>query len=42
MKICIVGAGAIGGYIGAKLALCGEQVTLIARGAHLDAIQKKG
>jgi len=42
MKICIVGAGAIGGYIGAKLALAGEQVTLIARGAHLQAIQEKG
>jgi len=42
MKICIVGAGAIGGYLGAKLALAGEQVTLIARGAHLDAIQNKG
>lgn len=42
MKICVVGAGAIGGYLGAKLALCGEQVTLIARGTHLDAIQKNG
>ncbi len=42
MKICIVGAGAIGGYIGAKLALAGEQVTLIARGAHLQAIQQRG
>ncbi|MUL35759.1 2-dehydropantoate 2-reductase [Gloeocapsopsis dulcis] len=42
MKICIVGAGAIGGYIGAKLALAGEQVTLIARGAHLQAIQEQG
>jgi len=42
MKICIVGAGAIGGYIGAKLALCGEQVTLIARGDHLYGIKKKG
>lgn len=42
MKICIVGAGAIGGYIGAKLALAGEQVTLIARGAHLQAIQQQG
>src|SRR4028119_20752 len=42
MKICIVGAGAIGGYLGAKLALAGEQVTLIARGAHLDTIQNKG
>ncbi len=42
MKICIVGAGAIGGYLGAKLSLAGEAVTLIARGAHLDAIQTKG
>lgn len=42
MKICIVGAGAIGGYIGAKLALAGEQVTLIARNAHLQVIQEQG
>ncbi|MEH2395288.1 MAG: 2-dehydropantoate 2-reductase [Nostoc sp.] len=42
MKICIVGAGAIGGYLGAKLALAGEEVTLIARGYHLEAIQKNG
>jgi 2-dehydropantoate 2-reductase len=42
MKICIVGAGAIGGYLGAKLALSGEQVTLIARGKHLEAIQQNG
>src|SRR5690242_6072131 len=42
MKICIVGAGAIGGYLGAKLALAGETVTLIARGSHLAAIQKDG
>lgn len=42
MKITIVGAGAIGGYIGAKLALTGVQVTLIARGAHLQAIQQQG
>lgn len=42
MKICIVGAGAIGGYVGAQLALAGEQVTLIARGSHLEAIQKNG
>ena len=34
MKICIVGAGAIGGMMGAKLALAGEDVTLIARGAQ--------
>jgi 2-dehydropantoate 2-reductase len=42
MKICIVGAGAIGGYLGAKLALAGEEVTLIARGQHLAAIQTQG
>jgi 2-dehydropantoate 2-reductase len=42
MKVCIVGAGTIGGYIGAKLAQAGARVTLIARGAHLSAIQEKG
>src|SRR3970282_719378 len=42
MKICIVGAGAIGGLMGAKLALAGEEGTLIARGAHLEAMQKNG
>ncbi|MDH5512910.1 MAG: 2-dehydropantoate 2-reductase [Gammaproteobacteria bacterium] len=42
MKICIVGAGAIGGLMGAKLALAGEEVTLIARGPHLEAMKKNG
>jgi 2-dehydropantoate 2-reductase len=42
MKVCIVGAGAIGGYLGVKLALAGHELTLIARGAHLDAIKKNG
>jgi len=42
VKICVVGAGAIGGYLGAKLALAGEDVTLIARGPHLAAIQQHG
>lgn len=42
MRICVVGAGAIGGYVGARLALAGEHVTLIARGAHLHAIQASG
>ena len=42
MKICIVGAGAIGGLLGAKLALAGEEVTLIARGAHLEAMRQNG
>jgi len=42
MKVCIFGAGAIGGYIGAKLAMAGEEVTLIARGPHLEAMKSKG
>jgi 2-dehydropantoate 2-reductase len=42
MKICIYGAGAIGGYLGAELSLAGEDVTLIARGPHLQAMQKNG
>jgi 2-dehydropantoate 2-reductase len=42
MKICIVGAGAIGGYLGVRLALTGHDVTLIARGPHLAAIQAHG
>ncbi len=42
MKICIVGAGAIGGYLGVRLALTGHEVTLIARGPHLAAIQAHG
>ncbi|MGH8671334.1 MAG: 2-dehydropantoate 2-reductase, partial [Burkholderiales bacterium] len=42
MKICIVGAGAIGGLLGVKLALAGEAVTFIARGANLEAIERNG
>ena len=42
MKIAIFGAGAIGGYLGAKLARAGEDVTLIARGPHLAAMQANG
>jgi 2-dehydropantoate 2-reductase len=42
MKIAIIGAGAIGGLVGAKLALAGEDVTFIARGANLDAIRRNG
>ena len=42
MKIAIVGAGAIGAFLGAKLALSGEKVYLIARGAHLQAMQTHG
>ena len=42
MKIAILGAGAIGGYLGARLAQRGEDVVLIARGAHLDAMRTNG
>jgi len=42
MKICVVGAGAIGGYLGAKLALAGEEVTFIARHRNLEAINDRG
>ena len=42
MRICVVGAGAIGGLMGAKLALAGEEVTVIDQGEHLKAIQKNG
>ena len=42
MKIAIYGAGAVGGYLGAQLALAGEDVTLIARGAHLAAMRANG
>jgi 2-dehydropantoate 2-reductase len=42
MRVCIVGSGAIGGLIGAKLALAGEDVTVIDRGAHLQAIRANG
>jgi 2-dehydropantoate 2-reductase len=42
MKIAIIGAGAIGGYVAAKLALAGEDVSVIVRGANLDAIRQNG
>ncbi len=42
MKIAIMGAGAIGGFFGAKLVNCGYDVKFIARGKHLDAIQRDG
>lgn len=42
MKFAIIGAGAIGGYVGVKLALAGEDVTFIVRGANLEAIKKNG
>src|SRR5690348_6200601 len=42
MKFCIVGAGAIGGFLGARLARAGEDVTLVARGPHLAAMRERG
>jgi len=42
MKICIVGAGAIGGMLGVKLALTGHDVTLILRGTNLEAVLQNG
>ena len=42
MKTAIIGAGAIGGFVGAQLAHAGEDVTFIARGATLDALKERG
>ena len=42
MKLAILGAGAIGGFLGARLTRAGEDVTLIARGPHLKAMREQG
>jgi 2-dehydropantoate 2-reductase len=42
MKFCVYGAGAIGGYLAVELALSGQEVCVVARGAHLKAIQNHG
>jgi len=42
MKICIYGAGAIGGYLGAELVGTDTELSLVARGPHLQAMQKRG
>jgi 2-dehydropantoate 2-reductase len=42
MKFCVFGAGAIGGYLAVELALSGQEVCVVARGAHLKAIQEHG
>ena len=42
MKIAVYGAGAIGGFVGSRLAAAGHEVALIARGAHLEAIRAHG
>ncbi len=42
MRIAIFGSGGVGGYFGARLAAAGEDVAFLARGAHLDAMQREG
>ena len=42
LKICVFGAGAIGGYLAVELALAGHEVSVVARGAQLEAIRKNG
>jgi len=42
MKIAVIGCGAIGGYVAAKLALAGEAVTVMVRGATLEAVRERG
>ena len=42
MKIAVMGAGGVGGYLGGKLAAAGGDVTFVARGPHLEAIRRDG
>lgn len=42
MRIAVMGAGGVGGYFGARLAAAGEDVAVVARGRHLDAIRSEG
>ena len=42
MRFAIFGTGGVGGYFGGRLAEAGEDLTFIARGAHLEAIRKRG
>jgi 2-dehydropantoate 2-reductase len=42
MRVVVMGSGGVGGYYGGRLAAAGEEVTFIARGAHLAAIQRDG
>ena len=42
MRVCVIGAGAIGGLMGAKLALAGNEVSVIDQGPHLQAIRQNG
>lgn len=42
MRIAVIGAGAVGGYFGGRLALAGEDVLFVARGPHMRALQQSG
>jgi len=42
MRICVYGAGAVGGHIAARLAAAGEEVSVVGRGAHLAAVRERG
>jgi 2-dehydropantoate 2-reductase len=42
MKLCVFGAGAVGGHIAAKLAAAGHEVGVVARGEHLEAMRRDG
>src|SRR5687767_5949285 len=42
MRICVFGAGAVGGHLAAKLAANGHDVSVVARGAHLEAMRERG
>ena len=42
MKIAVIGSGGVGGYFGARLAAAGQDVTFVARGAHLEAMRQNG
>jgi 2-dehydropantoate 2-reductase len=42
MRIAVMGTGGVGGYFGGRLAAAGQDVTFIARGAHLEALRRHG
>jgi 2-dehydropantoate 2-reductase len=42
MRICVFGAGAVGGHLAARLAAAGHEVSVVARGANLEAIRRNG
>lgn len=42
MRVCIVGAGAVGGFLGVHLSAAGHEVSLVARGPHLEAMRRNG